>query len=101
MAVGIPDKAYVSTLIGGAPNVADALLGPRDEVFGTAILGANYAPDGSGESHTYSATATFDFGYHGDLMLGLIDNQQNGFASGLGFESMEFYMIADGGDIDD
>ena len=44
-----------TTLIGGARNVAGALLGPRDTVFGTAILGANYAADGGGESQTYSA----------------------------------------------
>ena len=99
MAVGIPDKAYATTLVGGAGNVAGALLGPRDEVFGTAIMGANYAPDGAGESHTYSAAATFDFGYHGDLMLGLIDNQENGFAGGLGFQSMDFTVIADGSQI--
>ena len=35
----LPDKAYAVTLIDGATNVADALLGPRDKVFGTAILG--------------------------------------------------------------
>ena len=46
----LPDKAYATTLIGGASHVASALLGPRDAVFGTAILGANYAPDGGGES---------------------------------------------------
>ena len=33
-----PDKAYATTLIAGASNVAEALLGPRDEIFGTAIL---------------------------------------------------------------
>ena len=93
MAVGIPNKAYVTTLVGGASNVASALLGPRDMVFGSAILGANYAPDGGGESHTYSAAATFDFGYHGDLLLGLIDNQANGFDKSLGFQSMEFYVL--------
>ena len=42
----------------------------------------NYAPDGGGDSHTYSAAATFDFGYGGDVKLGLIDSQQSGFASG-------------------
>ena len=63
----LPDKAYATTLIGGASHVASALLGPRDAVFGTAILGANYAPDGGGESNTYSASSTFDFGYRGDL----------------------------------
>jgi hypothetical protein len=40
----LPDKAYATTLIGRASHVASALLGPRDQVFGTAILGANYAP---------------------------------------------------------
>ena len=65
-------------------------------VFGTAILGANYAADGGGESHTYSASSTFDFGYGGDLMLGLIGSQEDGFAGGLGFQSMEFTIIANG-----
>ena len=30
----------------------------------------DYAPDGGGETDTYSATTTFDFGYRGDLLLG-------------------------------
>jgi hypothetical protein len=34
----LPDRAYAATLIGGASNVADALLGAGDEIFGTAIL---------------------------------------------------------------
>ena len=92
----LPDKAYATTLIDGASHVASALLGPRDAVFGTAILGANYAPDGGGESDTYSASSTFDFGYGGDLQLGLIDDQVSGFANGLGFQSMEFTITADG-----
>ena len=92
----LPDKAYATTLIGGAGHVASALLGPRDVVFGTAILGANYAPDGGGESKTYSASSTFDFGYGGDLQLGLIDDQVSGFANSLGFQSMEFTIQADG-----
>ena len=101
--VAAPDKAYATSLIGGAGAVAGALLGPGDAIFGAAILGANYAPDGGGESHTYSATSTFDFGYGGDVLLGLIDNQETGFGggSGLGFESMEFYIIADGAKIFD
>ena len=78
----LPDKAYATTLIGGASHVASALLGPRDAVFGTAILGANYAPDGGGESDTYSASSTFDFGYRGDLKLGLVDDQVRGFVNG-------------------
>jgi PEP-CTERM motif len=92
----LPDKAYSATLIDGAHDVAGALLGPRDMVFGAAIVGANYATDGGGASHTYSATSTFDFGYGGDLMLGLIDDQVTGFAGGLGFQSMEFTVTANG-----
>jgi PEP-CTERM motif len=90
-------------LIDGAHTVAGALLGPRlgprDMVFGTAILGANYAADGGGDSHTYSATSTFDFGYGGDLMVGLIGSQEDGFAGGLGFQSMEFTIEANGVEI--
>jgi PEP-CTERM motif len=65
-------------------------------VFGAAIVGANYATDGGGASHTYSATSTFDFGYGGDLMLGLIDDQLTGFAGGLGFQSLEFIILDNG-----
>jgi PEP-CTERM motif len=74
-------------------------LGPRDVVFGTAILGANYAADGSGASDAYSASSTFDFGYSGDLLLGLIGSQENGFAGGLGFQSLEFTITANGVEI--
>jgi hypothetical protein len=95
----LPDKAYSATLIDGAHDVAGALLGPRDTVFGTAVLGANYAADGGGESHTYSATSTFDFGYGGDLLLGLISSREEGFAGGLGFQSLEFTITADGVEI--
>jgi hypothetical protein len=59
----LPDKAEVAALIGGASNVADALLGPRDTVFGSAILGAGFG----------FASSTFDLAYGGDLLLGLID----------------------------
>ena len=86
-------------MVGGASHVASALLGPRDAVFGTAILGANYAPDGGGESKTYSASSKFDFGYGGDLMLGLIDDQVSGFANSQGFQSMEFTIEANGVDV--
>jgi hypothetical protein len=92
----LPAKAYSATLIDGAHTVAGALLGPRDMVFGTAILGANYSVDGGGESQTYSATSTFDFGYRGDVLLGLIGSQEDGFAGGLGFQSMEFTIVANG-----
>jgi hypothetical protein len=61
----LPDKAYAATLIGAASNVADALLGPRDKVFGTAILGEQ----GFGDS----ASSTFDFRFRGDLLVGSID----------------------------
>src|ERR1700730_6490598 len=90
------NSIYRSTLIDGASNVAGALLGPRDMVFGTAILGANYATDGGGASHTYSSISTFDFGYGGDLLLGLIGDQVGGFAGGVGFQSMTFYVCANG-----
>ena len=56
-----PDKAYATTLIGGASNVADALLGPGDEIFGAVILS------------TFEGGSTFDFSYQGDLLLGVID----------------------------
>jgi hypothetical protein len=95
----IPDKAYSATLIDGVSNVAGALLGPRDMVFGTSILGANYATDGGGASHTYSCSSTFDFGYGGDLMLGLVDDQHVGFPGGLGFQSMEFTILDNGVEI--
>jgi hypothetical protein len=60
----LTDKAYATTLIGDASNVADALLGPQDEIFGTAeqeIFGLG------------TATSTFDFRDPGDLLLGVID----------------------------
>jgi hypothetical protein len=34
----LPDRAYAETVVDGASNVADALLGPHDTVFGIAIL---------------------------------------------------------------
>ena len=100
--VGAPDKAYATSLIegAGAEAVADK-LGPRDAIFGAAILGANYAQDGGGESLTYSATSTFDFGHGGDLQLGLIDSQRTGFVDGGGFQSLEFYVIANNVEIVD
>jgi hypothetical protein len=92
-----PDKAYATGLIDGASDVASALLGPRDAVFGTAILGANVG----GANGPHSASSTFDFGYQGDLQVGLIDSQLTGFSSGAGFESMEFTIAADGEEIFD
>jgi hypothetical protein len=99
LSTALPDKAYATTLIGGANHVASALLGPRDAVFGTAILGANYASDVGGGNSTYSASSTFDFAYQSDLQVGLIDSQLTGFSSGAGFESMEFTIEADGVEI--
>jgi len=93
MATGLPGKAYLTTLVGGTGNVATALLGPGDVVFGSAIMGANYAPDGGGASLTYSAASTFDFAYRGDVLLGLIGGDQSGFANGIGFQSLEFYVL--------
>jgi hypothetical protein len=81
----LPANAYSATLIDGAHNVAGALLGPRDAVFGTAILGANYAADGGGESQTYSATSTFDFGYGGDVLLGLMAVRKTASPAGSAF----------------
>ena len=84
--VGDPSKIYTTALIGTSSQVANALLGPNDVIFGAAILGANYASDGGGESDIYTATSTIDLVYGGDLMLGLIDEQQSGFTGGAGFE---------------
>ena len=70
IATALPDEAYATTLIGGASNVADALLGAGDEIFGTAIL------DGLG------ASATFDFSFRGDLILGVIDGEADIIVNG-------------------
>ena len=70
-ATALPNAAYATTLIGSANNVADALLGPDDKIFGTAIL------EGSGGS------STFDFSYRGDLILGVIDGEADIVVNGL------------------
>ena len=62
-----PTRAYATALIGGASDVADALLGPDDKIFGTAILGRN---GGIGDS------STFDFSFRGDLILGEVDDDR-------------------------
>ena len=67
IATALPNRAYATTLIGGASNVADALLGPgpRDEIFGAAILqGAEFTGT--------TPSSTFDFSFQGDLILGVI-----------------------------
>jgi hypothetical protein len=61
-------------LIGSASNVADALLGPDDKIFGTAILGG------------FDSSSTLDFSFRGDLILGVITG---------GF----FDIVANGADI--
>jgi hypothetical protein len=79
----LPNKADVATLIGGASNVASAFLGPRDTVFGTAILGNNDFPDGPVDSFTFSESSSFDFSYGGDLLLGVIDGDFSVIISGV------------------
>jgi hypothetical protein len=64
----LTDKAYATTLIGDASNVADAFLGPQDEIFGTAEQFGNAFQGGVG-----TATSTFDFLDPGDLLIGVID----------------------------
>jgi hypothetical protein len=59
-ATALPNAAYATTLIGSANDVADVLLGSDDMIFGTAIL------EGS------AGSSTFDFGFQGDLILGVI-----------------------------
>ena len=63
VSTALPDEAYATTLIGSASNVADALLGPQDEIFGTASMsgGLNNSP-----------ASTFDFRFQGDLLLGVV-----------------------------
>jgi hypothetical protein len=62
ISIALPDKAYATTLIDGASNVADALLGPGDEIFGASILGG------------FDVSSTFDFSFRGDLILGDISD---------------------------
>jgi hypothetical protein len=62
ISTALPDKAYAMTLISGASNVAEALLGPGDEIFGTSIL-------------SFPGSSTFDFSFRGDLILGVIDGE--------------------------
>jgi hypothetical protein len=87
-----PAKTYSTALIGGASNVADALLGTGDEVFGTSILGANLSGDGS-VSDTYSASSTFDFTAKGNLILGLIGPLDGAPTD---FQRIDFSLSVDG-----
>jgi hypothetical protein len=67
-ATALPNEAYATTLIGSAGNVADALLGPEDKIFGTAILEGPQFVEGVEEG----SSSTFDFSFQGDLILGVI-----------------------------
>jgi len=96
-ATALPDKAYSTALIGGASTVANALLGPRDVVFGTSILGANLSSDGS-VSNAYSASSTFDFAYKGDLVLGLIAPLDGAPTD---FQQIDFTVTLDGTEVVD
>jgi hypothetical protein len=83
----LPDKAYAASVVDGASNVADALLGPRDTVLGIAILGEQ----GYGDS----ASATFDFRFRGDLLLGLIDGSGEFSISANGVEILSESFVDD------
>lgn len=87
-----PSTAHAASLISDATHVADAFLTGRNVLFGTAILGANYAPDAPGALHDYSAQASFDVGMATrGLLLGLIDNLETGFDNGKGFDHITFF----------
>ncbi|MBV8794242.1 MAG: PEP-CTERM sorting domain-containing protein, partial [Hyphomicrobiales bacterium] len=68
VSTALPDKAYAAALIGGADNVADALSGPKDEIFGIA---SQFGAGVNGVVATISTT--FDFRDPGDLLLGVVD----------------------------
>jgi PEP-CTERM motif len=68
----LPNTAYATTLIGSASNVANALLGPDDKIFGTAILEGTTNPDGLFASRVFGSSSTLDFSFQGDLILGVI-----------------------------
>jgi hypothetical protein len=70
ISIALPDRAYATTLIDGASNVADALLRPGYEILGIEILGG------------YDVSATIDFSFRGDLILGDISDNS---VSNLGF----------------
>ena len=96
-ATALPAKSYSTALVGGASNVAGALLGAGDAVFGTSILGANLSGDGS-VSNTYSASSTFDFSYKGNLVLGLIAPLDGAPTD---FQQIEFSVTVDGAEVVD
>jgi hypothetical protein len=94
-ATALPATAYSTALTGGASNVASVLLGARDVVFGASILGANLSGDGS-VSDRYSASATFDLAYKGDLVLGLTAPLDD---TPTDFQSIDFTVTLDGADV--
>jgi hypothetical protein len=63
----LTDKDYATTLIDyyGGSNGAEALLGPQNEIFGTASQWEGWEGD--------EISSTFDFSLSGDLLLGVID----------------------------
>ena len=69
ISTALPEKAYATALIGGASNIAKALLRPGDEIFGTSIL-------------NFPGSSTFDFSFRGDLILGVIDGGANIIVNG-------------------
>ncbi len=91
-ATALPAKSYSTTLVGGASNVASALLSPGEVVLGTSILGANLSGDGS-VSNTYSASSTFDFAAKGNLILGLIAPLDGAPTD---FQRIDFSVTVDG-----
>jgi hypothetical protein len=70
ISIALPDKAYATTLIDEASNVADALLRPGVEILGIEILGG------------FDVSSTINFSFHGDLILGDISDNS---VSNLGF----------------
>jgi hypothetical protein len=68
----LPNTVYATTLIGSASNVADALLGPDDKIFGTAILEGTENPDGIFANGVFGSSSTLDFSFRGDLILGVV-----------------------------
>jgi hypothetical protein len=78
ISTALPDKAYATALIGGASNVAEALLGPGDEIFGTSIL-------------NFPGSSTFDFSFRGDLILGVIDGGADIIVNGTELSAADGY----------
>jgi hypothetical protein len=70
-----PDKAYATAVIGDASNVANALLGPDDKIFGTANL------DGG--------SSTFDFSFRGDLILGVVGGEADITVNGVELSAVD------------